>query len=160
MKIGTFEGYTITEDGTIYGKHNKILTLRWHKDRYEVRLNGKIYILARIIYKAFNPDFAITDRDLCITFKDGNKKNIHIDNLECKHRKDIIQGENHKIRAKLTNEQAEEIRQLWEGKAGNNQFDKKTFSLQEIADAYGITKGNVQMIINGKSRNVNNYKLK
>lgn len=163
MRKADFHGYTIYEDGTIIGLYGKEVKKRLNNGRYEVRLNiegkRKNYIVSRLLYYVFN-EFNIEDQNLCVSYKDGNKENIHLDNLFLTHRKDLIQGDKHKARAKITDEQANEIRSLWKGKTGNNQHDKEGYSLKDIADKYGISKGNVMQIIKGMSRNEDEYKLK
>jgi hypothetical protein len=163
MKSVDFHGYTIFENGKIIGLYGKEVKKRINNGRYEVRLNidgkRKNYIVSRLVYYVFNP-FDIDDKNICISYKDNDKLNINISNLYLTHRKELIQGDKHKARSKVTNEQAEEIRQLWKGKTGKNQLDKNGLSLQDIANMYGVTKGNIRMIIKGDSRNEKEYKLK
>lgn len=158
-----FHGYTICEDGTIYGLHGRKLKQRLHDGRYEIRLviNGerKNFIVARLVYFVFI-GFDIDNVNLCIVPKDDDKLNIHIDNLYMEERKDLIQGSKHKKIAKITDEQAEEIRSLYKGKAGGNQYDKSSPSLKDLADRYGVTKSNIAHIIKDKSRSKEHYKLK
>ena len=111
------------------------------------------------MYHAFHP-FDIDDKNLCVSYKDDNSLNIHLDNLYLTHRKDLIQGDKHVTRAKITDEQAEEIRTLYKGKTGNNQFDKTGQSLQDLANMYGVSRSNIAMIIKKRSRNEDSYKLK
>jgi len=42
---------------------------------------GKIYMLGRLVYKAFNPSFNEKDRSILIFHKDENKQNNKLDNL-------------------------------------------------------------------------------
>lgn len=163
MRKEDFHGYTIYEDGTIIGLYGKEVKKRINNGRYEVRLNvegkRKNYIVSRLVYYVFNP-FNIDDHNLCISYKDNDKLNIHLDNLFLAHRKDLIQGDKHKALVKLTDKQVNEIKQLYKGKSGVNQLDKKGLSLQDLANMYGVTKGNIKMILKGQSRNENDYKLK
>lgn len=163
MRTADFHGYTIYEDGTIIGLYGKEVKKRINNGRYEVRLNiegkRKNYIVSRLVYYVFN-EFDINDQNLCVSYKDNDKLNIDLSNLYLTHRKDLIQGDKHRSIARVTDEQAEEIRQLWKGKTGNNQYDKEGYSLQDIANMYGITKANVNWIIKGWSRNEEDYKLK
>lgn len=163
MKSVDFHGYTIYENGTIIGLYGKEVKKRLNNGRYEIRLNiegkRKNYIVSRLVYHAFNP-FNIEDQNMCISYKDNDKTNIHLDNLYLTHRKDLIQGDKHQSRAKLTDDQVKEIRQLYKGKTGSNQFDKQGYSLNDLAAMYGVSKGNIKMIIKGDSRNEKEYKLK
>jgi len=163
MKHVDFHGYTIYEDGTIIGLYGKEVKQRIRDNRSEVRLyidnKRKNYTTSRLVYHAFYP-FDIDDKNLCVSYKDDNGLNIHLDNLYLAHRKDLIQGDKHVARAKITDEQAEEIRTLYKGKTGNNQFDKTGQSLQDLANMYGVSRSNIAMIIKKRSRNEDSYKLK
>lgn len=163
MRKEDFHGYTICEDGTIIGLYGKEVKKRLNNGRYEIRLNiegkRKNYIVSRLLYYVFNP-FNIEDQNICVSYRDNDKLNIHIDNLYLTHRKDLIQGDKHQKKAKITDQQAEEIKALYKGKAGVNQLDKQGYSLQDIANMYGVTKGNIKMIVKGQSRNEDDYKLK
>lgn len=163
MKTAHYHGYTIHEDGTIIGLHGREIKKRIHNGRYEIRLRIKDkrinYILPRLLYYLFI-GFDLTNKNLCITPIDGNHLNISLDNLQLTHRKDLIQGEKHKAMSKITDEEAENIRQIYKGKACVNQYDKSGISLQDLADQYGVTKGNIKMIVSGQSRNKDEYKLK
>lgn len=163
MKSVDFHGYTIYENGKIIGLYGKEVKKRLNNGRYEIRLNiegkRKNYIVSRLVYHAFNP-FDIDNKDLCISYKDNDKLNIDLSNLYLTHRKELIQGDKHQNRAKLTDDQVKEIRQIYKGKTGSNQYDKQGFSLADLAARYGVTKANVKMIVNGESRNEKEYKLK
>lgn len=170
MEHRNFHGYTIYADGTILGLYGKEVKKRINAGRYEVRLNvdkeRKNFIVARLIYHVFhtaadgNQAFDIHDRNQCITHKDGDKLNIHLDNLVMQLRKDLIQGESHSAIAKLTDQQAQEIRSQYKGKAGSNQLNKKSPSMKDLADSYGVSKSNIAAIIRGESRTSADYKLK
>lgn len=163
MKSIDFHGYTIYENGKIIGLYGKEVKKRLNNGRYEVRLNvegkRKNYIVSRLVYHAFNP-FDINDQNMCISYKDNDKLNINLDNLYLTQRKDLIQGDKHTQRAKLSDEQVKEIRQLYKGKTGSNQHDKTGYSLSDMAAMYGVSKANIKMIIKGGSRNEQEYKLK
>lgn len=163
MKSVNYHGYTIYEDGTIIGLYGKEVKKRLNKGRYAIRLNiegeRKNFTVSRLIYHAFHP-FDIANRDICISYKDGDKENIHLDNLYMEDRKNLIQGEKHISRAKLTDQQVDEIRSLYKGKSGVNQLDKISPSLQDLADKYGVTKSNIMWVVKKMSRNEDDYKLK
>lgn len=163
MRKVNFHGYTIYEDGTIISLYGREMKKSLNNGRYEIRLNiegkRKNYIVSRLVFYVFNP-FDIDDKNICISYKDGNKESIHLDNLYLTHRKDLIQGEKHKARSKLTDTQIKEIKALYKGKAGTSQHNKTSLSLQDIANMYGVSKGNIALIIRGESRNEKDYKLK
>lgn len=141
MRTANFHEYTITEKGK------------------------KTYPLARAIYKTFNPDFDITDQNQCISFKDNNKLNIHIDNLIYIFRGDLIQGDGHHNGTSITEQQAEQIKKEYLETIHNrpiNQYDqeKPYNSYRKLAKKYGVTYTLIKQIIEGKTRNKANYKLK
>lgn len=158
-----FHGYTIFEDGTILGLHGRKLKQRKHNERYEIKLTveGKRvnYLVSRLVYYAFNP-FDISDKNLCVSYKDDDKLNVHLENLYLANRKDLVQADKHDKIAKLTDEQVLEIRSLYQGKVGVNQHDKNGPSLNDIAKMYGVSKSNIAWIVKGRSRKQANYKLK
>lgn len=163
MRSVNYYGYTIFEDGTVHGLYGKDVKKRLHNDRYEIKLSiegkRKNFVLARLVYHAFHP-FDIADKNLCISYKDGDKLNVSLDNLYLTDRKELIQGEKHRNRSKLSNTEVEEIRNLYNGKAGSNQRDKKGYSLQDLAIKYGVSKSNIMWIVKGMSRDKEEYKLK
>lgn len=163
MRCANFYGYTVYEDGTIYNYRGKQITVSIHDDRYVVKLfvNGKRrnFTLARTLYWLFVEKFDYNNKDLCVSFKDGNKLNIALDNLILIHRKDLIQGEKHKI-SKLSDKIVEQIRNEYYGKAGSNQYDKTRPSLNDLAKKYNVSKSNIAIIIKKKGRNEKSYKLK
>ena len=132
MRIVNFHEYTITENGQVFGKTGRLRKPVLKNGRYEMRFNTpegkKVYPLARAIYAAFNPDFDITDKNQCITFKDNNKLNVHLDNLICVFRGDLIQGDGHHNRTAITDQQAEQIKKEYLETINNrpiNQHDKE-----------------------------------
>lgn len=163
MRKRKFHGYTIFEDGTILGLHGRELKRRLNKGRYEVRLivgdSRKNFTLSRLIYYVFN-EFDIDNKDLCVTYKDENKLNIHLDNLELVHRSELVQGEGHSSIAKLSDEDVKTIRKLYRGKVSANQHNKTGHSLNDLAKMYNVSKGNIALIVRGESRNKKNYILK
>lgn len=163
MNYKIFHNYKIYKNGTIINKFGNKLKLRIKNNKYEVKLTinseRKNFIVSRLIYYVFLP-FDIIDKNLCISYKDNNSLNIHLDNLYLIHRKDLIQGEKHKTIAILTDQQIKEIKELYKGKSGNNQYDKQNYSLQDLANMYNVTKGNIASIVKNKSRDKDNYKLK
>lgn len=158
-----YHGYTVYSNGRVDGLYGKPIKARLNNGRYEVRLNidgeRKNFILSRLVYHAFHP-FNLEDKNLCVTYRDGDKENVDLSNLILVNRKDLIQGDKHIKQSSLTNEQAAEIIDLHSGKSGSNQYDKTGYSYQDLAKMYGVSKGNIAMIVKGRSRKSENYKLK
>lgn len=156
-----FHGYTFYEDGTILSLHGRPMKIRNNRGRKEIKLvvDGKRenFLVSRLMYKLF-VGFDMENKDLCVIHKDDDKLNIHINNLALEHRKNLIQGDKHTI-SKLTNEQAAEIRKAYRNKKGVNQHDKEGLSMNDLAKKYGVTKGQIQMIVKGWSRDEDSYKL-
>lgn len=169
MKEAKFYEYTITECGQVYTRTGKLRRPILKDGRYDMRFNTpmgkKTYSLARAVYASFNPDFDITDTNQCVTFKDNNKLNVHIDNLVCKFRGDLIQGDGHRNRIKITEREAEQIKKEYAATANNrpvNQHDKNNNynSYRKLAKKYGVTYTLVKQIVEGETRNKDRYKLK
>lgn len=163
MKSVMFDRYEVFENGTIINTLTGLsMTQQIKGHRREVRLTidgkRKNFITSRLVYWLFNEDFDISNKNLCIWGED--MINFTVQDLKVVHRKDLIQGEKHKHQAKLTNAQAEEIRELYQGKPCTNQYDKHGISYQDIADKYGVTKGLIAQIIKGSTRNEDKYILK
>ena len=164
MKEVDFEGYRFYEDTRIINlQRNKRIKKHINKNHYEIKLHlrekPKNYIFHRLYYYLMVEKFDINDRNLCVSAKDGNLLNVSIENLELKHRKDLIQGQLMK-KSKLTDIQVEEIRKLYEGKSSVNQFNKQKLSYQDLADMYKVSKGTIASIIRGRCRNKEKYILK
>ncbi|PLS19340.1 hypothetical protein CVD28_02690 [Bacillus sp. M6-12] len=160
-----FSDYKIYEDGTIINRYGKELSKRARNGRYEIRLlvDGKRrnFILTRLMYWLFIEPFDLDNENLCVIAKDGNLLNVYPSNLSLVERKDLIQGEGHKKRAVLTNEQIEEILKAYEGNEfGSNQYSENKVSYADLAKKYGVSKSNIAMIIKKRSRNPEDYKLK
>lgn len=165
MDYRIFSDYKIFENGAIINRYGKEITKRAHNGRYEVRLivdgQRKNILLSRLMYWLFVEQFDYDNKDLCVSYKDGNGLNIDLNNLYLTERKNLIQGEGHRKRIKITDEQMEEIRQAYKGnQMYSNQFTKTGASLKELADKYGVTKKEIHHIIKGTARNPENYKLK
>lgn len=168
MKKVDFYDYIITENGDVYSKNGKLRKPVLKQDRYMMGFslpNGRrTYPLARIIYKAFNDDFDISDKNQCITFKDNNKLNIHLDNLICVFRGDLIQGDGHRNITKISGEIAEQIKKEYAETLNNRPVNQYTRSGQynsyrSLAKKYGVASTLIKQIVEGKTRNKANYKL-
>lgn len=164
MKSVIFNDYEVYENGDIYNKYGRKVSIRTHDNRYEVTLTvedkRKSFILGRLIYWLFIEQFNYDNKNLCVSYKDGNSLNIDLINLYLVERKDIIQGEGHRNRCKLSDEQIKEIKNEWNMKTGKNQYDKIGLSLNDLAKKYNVSKSNISMIIKGRSRDKEKYKLK
>lgn len=165
MEFRLYHDYKIYEDGTIVGKYDKTIYKRNHHGRYEVRLNvegkRKNFILSRLMYWLFVENFDMDNKNLCVCAKDDNLLNVHPSNLYLEERKNLIQGEKHKRRSKLTDEQIEEILEIYKpNQPGANQYSGIEISYAKLAEKYGVSKGNIAMVIKKRSRNPEDYKLK
>lgn len=164
MREKTFYDYTVYEDGTVLSKRGKPIYQRERDGRIEMQLTTnegrKTFILSRFLYWLFIEQFDYNDKNLCVSFKDGNKSNIKLNNLYLTHRKNLIQGDGNRNRTKITEQQANAVRELYVGKVGANQHDKNGLSYKDIADILGVTKAEVAQIIKGRTRNKENYKFK
>lgn len=94
MKTVEFCGYIICENGYVTNRQGKEVKHHFKRTRYEIRLvkdgKKKAYISARLIYCLFNDiDYDIFDNNICVTFDDGDPKNIHLNNLITMTRKEL-----------------------------------------------------------------------
>lgn len=171
MKFKDFYGYEIHENGDMFNRFGRKLKQRVRNcGRREIKLsiNKKRvnFTVTRLVYCAFNDlDIFDLDRNMCVTFLDDNKSNIHIDNLELVHRSSLIQGENHIAISKLSDKQVKEIIVKYNSTINNrpvNQYDndKPYLSYRSLAKEYGVTHAMIRHIIVGSSRNKDNYVLK
>lgn len=160
-----FHQYNIYKDGTFENsKTGLCFSGLHHKGRIETRLTiegkRKSYIVSRLLYWLFIEQFDYNNKNLCVSYKDGNSLNISIDNLYLTERKNLIQGSGHRNRIKLSDEQVKEIKESYKGKSGNNQHDRISPSLNQLADKYKVTKSEIHQIIKGRTRNPDKYKFK
>ncbi|MGG1263808.1 hypothetical protein [Brevibacillus laterosporus] len=165
MDYRIFSDYKVYENGTIVNRYGKELSVQKRNGRYEVKLvvdgKRKNFILTRLMYWLFVEQFDMSNENLCVVAKDDNFLNVHPSNLRLTERKNLIQGEGHKKRAVLTDEQIEEILNIYEGNEfGSNQYSENKVSYTDLAKKYGVTKANIAMIIKKRSRNPEDYKLK
>lgn len=170
MDSRDFYGYTIYSNGEIENRHGKILSQSIKDGRSEIRLvvNGKrrSFITARLIYCVFNNiDIFELDKDQCISFKDGDKLNLSVDNLIMVYRGDLIQGDKHRSIAKLTDKDVEDIKRRYAETINNrpvNQYDrnKPYNSYRSLAKEYGVTYTLIKLIIQGETRDEDSYVLK
>lgn len=112
----------------------------------------KIYNVHRLVATAFidNPE-----NKAQVNHKDGNKANNHVSNLEwctakenCRHADETglrnLKGESHH-KSKLTNEDVINIRKDYCG------INRKNMNSKDLCEKYGITNGNLHLILNRKS---------
>ena len=112
MKKVNLFGYEIYENGTILRLSGK-KPMAFHKT-IEIIVNGKAKSVsyARLVYYAFHQDFDFENYKLLVQHKDNDYTNNAIDNLYVTNAKKHLRGKNHP-RAKLTDEQIEEIKMLY-----------------------------------------------
>lgn len=134
-----FHGYTFYEDGTVIGLLGRKLKLKNDSQivnrssrRVNVKLciNGeeRVFTMARLMYCLFNGlDIDSLDKSLWVTFKDGDKLNLHIDNLELVHCSEI-NGE------KLS--QKEKFKMF--------DMRQEGVSVKELASMFGVSESFVQ----------------
>ena len=112
MKQVDLYGYKVLENGTILKLNGK--PMAFHKT-IQMLIDDEIKSVsyARVVYYAFNQDtFDFNNHSYCVKHKDNNPKNNAIDNFYISDEKEYLWGEKHK-KAKLTDEEVEEIRQLY-----------------------------------------------
>lgn len=133
-----FMNYTVYEDGTIVtpkGKFVKPTIRTGDNNRPIVRLrdkkgNYKQYSLSRVVYKAFNPEFDITDKEIFIAPKDGDSRNCSIDNLT---EKSMMEARGNGRRV-IPIEDTEKIRTM---------IQDNMFTYKDVAEIYDITLNSV-----------------
>lgn len=81
-----FEGYIIRENGEVISKRDKRSMFIEDKNgiksiRLVIKGERKAYNISRLLYYCFIGKFDINNRNLCISFIDGNKRNISLNNL-------------------------------------------------------------------------------
>jgi hypothetical protein len=85
----------IRVDGTKYFKYGQVIKTRQGKDgnvRVNLNKDGKksVHSLARIVYKAFNPDFNYYDNNLMVTHKNNKSEENQLENLYIKNRNEVV----------------------------------------------------------------------
>lgn len=167
-QTAVFYDYLIISSGNVYGKNGILRKPVLKNGRYEMRFNlpqgKKVYPLARAIYKAFHDDFNIEDKNQCITFKDNDKLNVSLNNLICVFRGDLIQGDGHRNRIKLSEAIAEQIKLEYAETLNNrpiNQYDNDKIynSYRTLAKKYNVTYPLIKQVIEGSTRDKSKYKL-
>lgn len=164
MRSREMNGYIVYENGKIIGKKGKELKPYIHNGKAEVKINltgggTKHYTLTRLVYWVFNPEFDLGNKNLCVSSKTGNYVDFTLADLELKHRSELIQGENHKHCAKLTNHDVAQILEIYQGQSGQNQYDKIHPSQYDLAASYNVSRANISLITRQKGRNKEAYKL-
>ena len=87
-KIENHPSYGVNKLGLIinYSKRKILKPVKDKKNYLWVKLNGKKYLISRIVAKTFLDGF---DENLNVTYKDGDRTNVHLDNLIQKTHKDL-----------------------------------------------------------------------
>lgn len=93
--VKSLDRVIIRIDGSKYIKHGQIIKTRLGKDgnvRVNLCKNGikKVHSLARIVYKAFNPEFDYYDSNLMITHKNSKGEDNELINLYIKNRNEVM----------------------------------------------------------------------
>lgn len=142
-----------SKNNSIAIRHGKLLKPANFNNYLGIKLSNKSKATTALIHilvaKAFvdNPD-----NKCCVNHIDGNKHNNHYTNLEwCTYSENMYHasktgltktGEKH-YNSKLSNEQVAEIKTKYQ--TGN-------YSHSKLGKEYGVTKQNITMILNNKSR--------
>ena len=142
------DGYKVSNQGRIIGKHGNETFGVLHKDGYRfVHFNRRIVPIHRVIAKCFCEGYS---EDKQVDHIDGNKQNNKAENLEWVTAKEniarsIINGLQPKQRTtysgKFSKEEREEIIEL---------FETKEYSKREIAKMCGVSHSCICSIINEK----------
>lgn len=141
-----YHGYKIGSDGTIIGLKGKAMRPFTHKDgtiKIAIRINGKKknFAIARLVYCVFNNiDILTLSPDECVVFRDNNRNNIQLNNLECVKRKDMNKYRE-QAAIRLLIKQTQEIQNLYDGKI-------KTISYKKISEKYNLRYFQIYNIIN------------
>ena len=167
MQKVTLFGYTIYENGDIIGLKGNLINKEQSQIKITLKhINKRVSIsYARYVYWAFHKDtFDFKNKEIFVTHKDNDQYNYNINNLVVINKRDILQGEKHKL-SKLTNEQVEEIKEVYKKAQENNQNINKNnpfvkVSFRKLAEKYNVSHSLVRDIIRGKIRNKNNYIIK
>lgn len=155
MKKVNLFGYEVYENGTILSLSGKPMVFN---KTIDLSINGNIKSVsyARFVYYAFHQDFDFDNHRFCVKHKDNNIKNNSIDNLYITNKKKHLRGENNS-RAKLTDKQVEEIRELYfknklenKDESINNPFKKVSY--RKLAEMYGVSHTLIKSIVKGATR--------
>lgn len=87
IRMKKFYNYTVYEDGTIINQHGKqIKTYREDRKVHETRLiigeGRKNISIPRLLYHLFVEKIELYDKNITIFQKDGDSRNISLDNLQ------------------------------------------------------------------------------
>lgn len=141
--------YEVFSNGDIYHQGKKVK----YKKSIRVIWVGKFtrYVsYARFVYYAFHQDdFDFNNHSYCVKHKDDNIENNSINNLYITNSKDYLRGEKHKM-SKLTKEQIQEIRRLYEqgqDKSQSLNAPIKKMSYRKLAMMYNVNHNTIRRII-------------
>jgi len=155
-------GYKVYKNGDIIGLNGKKFTknrpqikIYWGKNKVATEIS-----YARFVFYAFNfKTFNFHDKSIIIEHINGNKEDYSINNLIAIKRGNKYHGENH-IKAKLTDKQVQEIKDIYKQK-DNGIYDKNypfsKISYRKIAEEYGVSHTLIKSIVKGTCRNQENY---
>lgn len=131
-----FHDYTIHKKGQIYNKRNRLVSINKKNGTVRLNIDGerKIMIAGRLVFELF------TGRKLkrgdVIQFKDGDKSNAALENIEILDRKKYFKD--YEWEKKIKPEQEEEIRMLYNlEKKKQARYDRKYGpTIKDIANNY------------------------
>lgn len=154
--IKEYDGYLFDDKGNFYNRKMKQLKIRLNSknnNKADIKINGATVNAGRYFYAAFHEEFNIEDTDMCISFKDGDKSNLCIDNLMCVHRTKIHKPDERKRKCKVNPEIEQEIKNKYKKTfAGLYAIDEnyKLHLLANISCKYKVTIGKLKSIIESK----------
>ena len=124
-------GYTVTDDGKIFGKNGELKT---QQDRYGYTKAGRNFRLHRLVASFFVPN---PDNKPEVNHIDGNRDNPHYSNLEwVTHKENCRKGRG----TVLTAEEVEAIKN----------YPKVYGSGRYLANKYGVSYNHISDIRRGK----------
>lgn len=140
--------YFISKEGKIY-KNGKEKKLTLDRNYLITNINGKKKLVHRLVAETYLPN---PENKKQVNHKNGNKLDNRVENLEwttpqenLKHRDEVIKtciwGEKAAL-AKLTNKQAEMIRQ---------EYKNTKTSYPKLAKKYGVYKETIARIVRGET---------
>ena len=139
-----YNGYIFYRDGRVFNSRAREIKLRDEVDYFSVSLNNngkRKYIgFHRIRYYLFVEKFDMEDKNICIVAKDGNYKNIDLDNYVLLKRRQFMKGEAH-INSKLTDEDIEDILLKYNMKG--------IYSYASLAKEYNVSKSLIAQVVTG-----------
>lgn len=138
----SYAGYMFYSDGSIFNKHNNPIKVSATTGNIRIIVDAEPRVLngGRFVYELFN-DTVLSRSDM-VLYKDGDKSNIALENLDLIKRKDYFKDK--EWEHKFDKETQEKIKKLYE--KGKNK-GVTMYSLAKDFDCCHIT---IWKIINGR----------